>query len=144
MTDCFALVPKPVRVDPASPVVTRVPAGKYVTKLLTPAMHLPATRTESARRAKIAITARTIVGKKPRGIRTADTAATATCPIVAMRGVPRKDGFAVTAFAEMTAIAMTANSATVPRPALVGAARVVAIHAQAKAAMRLPISAWTT
>jgi hypothetical protein len=96
-----------------------------------------------ANRVKIAITARTIVGKKPRGHRTADTVATATsCPIVAMRGVPRKGGFAVAALAKLMIIATTANGATVPRPALVGAARVVAIHAQAKAAMRLTMCAW--
>jgi hypothetical protein len=32
-TNCFAPVTKPVWVDPASPVVTRVLAGLYVTRL---------------------------------------------------------------------------------------------------------------
>ena len=53
-----------------------------------------------------------------------------------------KAGLALTAFAQKTPIATTANGATVPRPALLGAARVVTIHAQAKAAMRLAMSAW--
>ncbi len=130
--------------DPASPVVTRVPRGTYVTKIPTPAIRQFATATVSARLEKIAITARPIVGKKPQGIRTADTAATATCPIVAIRGVPMMAGLAVVtvaACAQLTPIATTANGATVQRPALLGAARVVAIHAQAKAAMRVAISA---
>jgi len=130
--------------DPASPVVTRVPVGTYVTKLPTPAIRQFAITTEPAVREKIVITARTIVDKKPRGHRTADTAATATCPIVAMCSVQRAGGFAVATVVEVaqkTPSAMTANSATVPRLALLGAAREVAIHAQAKAAMRLTMSA---
>jgi hypothetical protein len=98
---------------------------------------------EHARLARIATTARTIVGKKPRGNRAADTAATATCPTVAMRGVPRKAGIAVAEIAHLPPIATTANSATGPRSARVGAARVVAIHAQVKAAMRITIGVWT-
>jgi len=131
--------------DPASPVVIHAVVGPYVTKLPTSARSQFVITTKSARREKIAITAQTIVGKKPRGRRTADTAATATCLIVAMRGVQRAGGFAVAgvaAVAQMTAIATTANTATVPRPALMGAARVVAIHAQTKAAMRLTMRAW--
>jgi hypothetical protein len=63
------------------------------------------------------------------------------CPIVAMRGVPRKGGLAVTAVAQMTSIATTAYTVTDRRNALVIAARRVSIHAQAKTAMRIPISA---
>jgi hypothetical protein len=44
--------------------------------------------------------------------------------------------------AHPTPIATTANGATVMRPAMVGVARVVTTHAQAKAAMRLTIRAW--
>jgi hypothetical protein len=69
-----------------------------------------------ARRAKIAITARTIVGKKPQEIRTADTAATVTYQIAAMRGVPMKGGLAVAAVAKLTKIAPTDCSAPVSKP----------------------------
>lgn len=59
-----------------------------------------------------------------------------------IRGVLRKGGFAVAAVVQMTLIATTANGATVSRPALMGVARVVAIHARAKAAMKVTMCAW--
>ena len=61
----------------------------------------------------------------------------------AMHVVLRADGFALSAaeFAYLTPNATTANSATAPKPAQPGAARAVAIHAQAKAAMKTAISA---
>ena len=140
-TDSSAPGPRLVSAERVSRVATPALAAKHVTRRPTHAMCWPATTTEPARRANTAVTVRTTADGRPTGILAAGIAATVTCPIAAIRGVPRAAGLAVPPWAAAQ-IATMASSATAPRSARVGVARAGAIRAQARAAMRVAISAW--
>ena len=144
-TDSSAPGPRPVSAERVSRAATPALVAKYVMTLPTHAMRRPATTTEPARPAKTAATVRTTADRRPTGILAAGIAATVTCPIAAIRGVPRAAGLAVVralvAVAHPTRSATTASSATAPRHVRVGVARVAVVRAQARAVTRAAICA---